>query len=99
MIGTAMRKSFAVLLIGSWMSLSGVEPLEARQLTSRADLQLSEVEFQSHGDVENEPVYAALIIGDQPVVYEPAGLLSRPHGFAGGPKPGKIYKVLRVFLI
>ena len=94
-----MRKSLAVLLIGSWMSLSGVEPFEAGQLTSRADLQLSEVEFSPRGDVENEPVYAALIIGDQPVVYEPADLPALPHGFAGGPKTAKIYKVLRVFLI
>jgi hypothetical protein len=100
MIVTAMRKSFAVLLLGSWIGFSAVELLEAGELNTQASLQLSWEGSHPHGDVANDVLkFPRLTASCQPVGYEPAALCSGIDCFAVVRKAGKIYKALHVFLI
>jgi hypothetical protein len=95
-----MRKSFAVLLIGSWIGLSGIESLQAYKLPSQVDLQLSGGKSQPSGDLANTLRESAdLAVIYQPAIYESTEFRPALGPFAVNQKPGKIYKVHRVFLI
>jgi hypothetical protein len=95
-----MRKSFAVLLIGSWIGLSGVDALEAGKPITEVDLQLSGAQSASHGDARRDLFESPdLTVSYQYTNYQPGDLLSGSGRSAADPRAGKIYKVLRVFLI
>jgi len=100
MLVTAMRKSFAVLLVGSWISLLGVDSLETANVPTPLNLQLAGEESHPRGDLANDLLESPdLTVTDQPAIDEPASLLLGLHQFAVDQKAGKIYKVLCVFLI
>jgi hypothetical protein len=100
MVVTAMRKSFAVLLIGSWIGFSAVELVEAGERNTQANAQLSREGSDAAGAVADDllespgltPIY-------QPIVYAPGDLCLGLDYFAVSRNAGKIYKALRVFLI
>ena len=100
MLLTAMRKSVAVLLIGSWIGLSGIESLQADKLPSQVDLQLSGGNSQPSGDFANKLRQSPdLPVSYQPAIYELTEFRPRLGRFAVHHKTGRIYKVHRVFLI
>ncbi|HEX2229946.1 MAG TPA: hypothetical protein VHM64_22665 [Candidatus Binatia bacterium] len=95
-----MRKSFAVLLIGSWIGLSGIDSLQADKLPSQVDLQLSGGKSQPSGDSANKLRQSPyLAVSYQPAIYESTDFRPRLCRFAAHPKTGRIYKIHRVFLI
>jgi hypothetical protein len=95
-----MRKSFAVLLIGSWIGLSGIESLQAGKLPSQVDLQLSGGKSQPSGDFASKLRESPhLAVSYQPAIYELTEFRPGLGRFAVHQKTSRIYKLHRVFLI
>jgi hypothetical protein len=96
------QKSLAVLLMGSWISFSGANPVEDLylDLPRQASLHNPVKESLPAVDPANDiPEFGALRRFYHPTIFELPNVSSQIDGPTRDKKFGKIHKLLRVFLI
>lgn len=94
-----LRKSFAALLLGTWVHLSGVDLVQDFDLPRQVSVPIFAKDSTPCVDLANDlPELADLTTPIRPATFEPA-VSSRFAGSTGEKKAAKIHLLLRVLLI
>ena len=95
-----LRESFAALLLGTWVNLSGVELVEDFDRPRQVSVPIFTKDSTPGVDLPNDPLeFADLTTPFGPAAFQLSAVSSRFDKSAVEKKAGKIYLLFRVFLI